>query len=191
MWKWLGVIAFVFVALVAAGYMLQAMGLVDLGGAFLRALEATPVFREHVAVYRLGLEASRTLERDRRDMIALRAELLREQEALEAERALLAQERASLDAYRAELDQRARQLDVRQSTLDAQAARIADLERLRQVYNEMRPNELAAILGEMDDDFVARILDGMDENQVARTLAEMDPARAARLSWILVGASSK
>jgi len=190
-WKWLGVIVFVVAAMVAAGYMLQAMGMVDLGDAFLSALEATPAFREHVAVYRLGLEASRTLERDRRDMLALRAELLREREAIQAERALLAQERAFLDAYRAELDQRARQLDVRQSTLDAQATRIADLQRLQEVYNGMRPKEVAAILAEMDDDFVVRILDGMDENQVARTLAEMEPARAARLSWVLVGPSSK
>lgn len=190
-WKWFGVIVFVVAALVAAGYMLQAMGLVDLSDTFLRALEATPALQEHVAVYRLGLEASRALERDRRDMIALRAEILREREAIEAERALLAEERASLDAYRAELEQRARQLDVRQSTLDAQAARIADLRRLQEVYNEMRPKEVAAILAEMDDDFVVRLLDGMDEDQVARTLAEMDPARAARLSWILVGPSSK
>lgn len=191
MLKWLGVIIFVIAALVAAGYMLQSMGLVDLNGAVLNALEATPALREHAAVYRLGLEAERTLERDRRDMIILRAELMREKEALDSERALLEVERASLDAYRAELDQRARQLDVRQGTLDAQAARIADLRRLQGLYNEMRPKEVVAILSEMDDDFVARILEGMDDDQVADTLAEMEPSRAARLSRILAGASSK
>lgn len=191
MLKWLGVIVFVVVALVAAGYMLQSMGLVDLSSALLNALEATPAFREHAAVYRLGLEAERTLERDRRDMIILRTELAREKEALESEWARLEVERASLDAYRAELEQRARQLDARQSTLDAQAARIADLRRLQELYNEMRPKEVVAILAEMDDDFVARLLSGMDDRQVADTLAEMEPNRAARLSRILAGASSK
>jgi len=55
----------------------------------------------------------------------------------------------------------------------------------------MRPDELVPIFEELEDGTVARLLAGMDDRKVAQVLAAMEPQRAAALSRLIGGVSSK
>lgn len=57
--------------------------------------------------------------------------------------------------------------------------------KLAHVYNEMKPQQAAAIMKDLDDDLSVAILQRMDESQAAKTLAAMDAEQSARLTKLL------
>lgn len=189
--KWLLIILIVLASLVLSGAMLQAMGIIDVGGWIMTRLERHPAIQTHAAIYRLGLEAEQAIAETVAAVEVREAEIEEERAALEQERAELNEEWRRLERARIELDQRARQLDVYKESLDARAARLDDLERLQSLYNTMRASDLIPILAELEDGTVARILAGMDDRKVAQVFAAMEPERAAALSRILGGVSTK
>lgn len=167
------------------------MGLIDIGPKVLKWAESIPLVREHVHIYRLGLETEEALARADEEILRVRAEL-------EQLRETAAAERAALDAYKEELEmeeallaQRGRQLAAWEASLAAQENNVRDFTRLQQVFQQMRARELVPILEELDDDVVARLILAMDERQAAQVLAAIDPARAASLSKIVGGISRK
>lgn len=189
--KWWLTIAIVLLSLIASGAMLQAMGIIDAGAWMMARLEQHPAFSAHARIYRLGLETEEAIEQERARVDELVARLEEERAAVAAERESLRKEWAAIEQERALLDQRARQLQVLQESLDARATRIADLERLQELYNGMRASELVPILAQLEDGTVARILAGMDDRKVAQVLAAMEPSRAAALSRLMGGISAK
>lgn len=191
MWKWTLVILALAASLALSVAMLDNMGVVDIRAQVLSQLEKYPAVERHLTVYRLGLEAERAIQRERRDVIFLQAELAGAQEALEKERLALESERLSLEEEWALLAQRERQLDARQMTLDAQMSRIADFERLQILYSNMRPAQLVPIIEELEDDLVARLFSGMDDRTVASVMGQLPAERAASVSRLMGGISSK
>lgn len=189
--KWSVIIALVVVAAVASVYMLDAMGVIDVGAMVIAALERNPTLEAHAAIYRRGLDVERTLLESRQELAQREQELEAERAALLGEARRLAEEWAALEQERALLDQRARQLQALEENLKAWAARLDDFERLQSLYNSMRADDLLPILAELEDGTVARILAGMDDRKVAQVLAAMEPRRAASLSRLIGGVSSK
>lgn len=57
--------------------------------------------------------------------------------------------------------------------------------KLARVYNEMKPQQAAAVMKDLDDDLSVAILQRMDESQAAKTLAAMDAEQSARLTKLL------
>lgn len=189
--KWSWIILILIAALVASVAMLDAMGVIDFGGWVMALLERHPAIEAHAAIYRMGLDVDRALEEGYQQLAQREAELEAERALLEEEKRALAQEWAALERERTLLDQRARQLQALQESLDARAQRLNDFERLQVLYNRMRPDELVPIFEELEDGTVARLLAGMDDRKVAQVLAAMEPQRAAALSRLIGGVSSK
>lgn len=171
--------------------MLQAMGIIDAGAWIMARLEQHPTFQAHAQIYRLGLETEVAIERERARTDLIAAELEEERAALAEEWERVQKEWSAIERERAQLDQRARQLQVLQENLDRRAALLDDFERLQDLYNGMRANELLPILAEMEDGTVARILAGMDDRKVSQVLAAMEPTRAAAISRLIGGISAK
>jgi len=191
MQRWSLIIGIFIVAVIASVVMLDAMGVIDVGGWLIATLERHPTIEAHAAIYRRGLEFDQALEEERNRIAQREAELEAELGRLESERRRLAEEWAAIERERALLDQRARQLDVREQNLESRVVRLGDFERLQALYNSMRADDLVPILSELEDGTVARLLAGMDDRKVAQVLSAMEPRRAAQLSRLMGGVSSK
>lgn len=191
MFKWIGVIAVLIAALLLSAVMLQEMGLFDVKQYAMDRLETIPAVADAMDLYRLGLRAEEALQEERNTIEALQTELEDTRRAMENQRQEIERLYESLARREAELDQRERQLDARAETLNAQAMRFQDLERLQAIYDTMRPKELAPIVEALEDNVIAHLFAGMSERQVAAVLAEIEPDRAARISKLMGGISSK
>ncbi len=55
-------------------------------------------------------------------------------------------------------------------------------EKLAKMYEAMKPDQAAPILGSLDPDIILEIMGRMKDRQAAKILARMDPALAAQLS---------
>lgn len=191
MLKWLLAVTILSGSLLASALMLQGMGIVDVKGMIMARLDAVPAVKSYVDVYKLGLEAERQIDRERREVSLLKAEMVRARRQLEAQKASIEQEKKDLETARSQLEQRERQLAVKEKRIKDQTQNITDFERLQALYNDIRPRDLVPILSELDDTVVARLVGGMEERRAADVLAELPADRAARISKLMGGISSK
>jgi len=65
---------------------------------------------------------------------------------------------------------------------ERQAAERKRVSKLARLYNELKPQTAAEIMGILEDDVAIAILQRMDESQASKVLGKMDPARAASLT---------
>jgi flagellar motility protein MotE (MotC chaperone) len=119
--------------------------------------------------------------------------------------AAIAAERALLDMQRAEIAERRAALDLAREQLEAEAAQLAevrdrvaalleraeaeqsqDVQRLVNLYRNMKPEEAAAIMDDLDLEVTFTVLAGMSERDAGPILAELDPVLARALSRILL-----
>ncbi len=61
-------------------------------------------------------------------------------------------------------------------------AGMSDIKRLAELYTQMKPVDVSAIVEDLDDDILIRVFARMKPRTVAKILSLMDPERAARLS---------
>lgn len=75
--------------------------------------------------------------------------------------------------------------ELEKQVKERQAAEKKRVTKLARLYDNMKPEEAAAILGDLDDDIVIDIFNRMDESKVAKILNEFDESRSARLTRIM------
>lgn len=116
--------------------------------------------------------------RRERGLLVQQSDALLEQEA----RLQIGQEKLAADA------QQLRDLKTALETLLAkvEAQQSADLDRLVNLYRNMKPKDAAGIINEMDIEISVLVLGTMPERDAAPILAGIDTARARAISKILV-----
>ncbi len=75
--------------------------------------------------------------------------------------------------------------EIEQQMKEREAAEKKRVSKLARVYNEMKPQQAAAIMRDLEDDLSVAILQLMDESQAAKTLAAMEAEQSARLTKLL------
>lgn len=187
MWR---VVLSIFLLLGIAGsvvYMLDRMELIDVELYVLERLQNIPAYADYAATYQLGLERRSAIEAQ---LAALERERLawREAESSLAEReAQLELERRRLELERLQLEQEREALRREWEALQERYTLDDNLDRLVGYYEQMSPEEVAAIAAEMSDTLLIRVLLSMSERKGARVLAHLDAERAARISSIMAG----
>jgi len=187
--RWLLVCVLLLASLLTSAWMLDAMDVIDSKDIGTSALSRIPLLEEHLAVYRLGTQAQRIIDRQEREAALMQAELAAIRKDLELERASLERERIAIASERAELEQLRLELDQRAADLSSKDHTVADFDRLQRMYAQMRPRDVAPILAELDDTVVARLLAGMAIDRAAAILSELPPERAAVVSIAIGGIS--
>lgn len=72
--------------------------------------------------------------------------------------------------------------EIEKQRKERQAAERKRVSKLARLYNELKPQTAAEILGKLEDDVAIAILQRMDESQAAKVLGKLDAARAATLT---------
>lgn len=113
---------------------------------------------------------------------------------MEVERDRIQQEREDLKTRQARIQVQEQVLTLGNKQLletverleKAQKAYIAEKDnsatKLAKMYEAMKPDQAAPILGSLDPDIILEIMGRMKDRQAAKILARMDPALAAQLS---------
>lgn len=187
MWR---VVLSIVVILGIAGsvvYMLDRMQVIDVELMVLERLQNVPAYADYASTYQLGLERRAAIEAQ---LAALERERLAWQEAeynlaereaqLELDRRMLEMERIQLEREREALQREWEALQERYTFDD-------NLDRLVGYYEQMSPEEVAAIAEEISDTLLIRVLLAMSERKGARVLAHLDAERAAKISAIIAG----
>ncbi|MEL6312487.1 MAG: hypothetical protein AAFQ60_00370 [Pseudomonadota bacterium] len=122
---------------------------------------------------------------------AVFAEIKRERELLVQQSDALLQQEARLQIGEEKLAADAQQLRDLKTALEALLAKVeeqqsADLDRLVNLYRNMKPKDAAEIINEMDIEISVLVLGSMPERDAAPILAGIDTARARAISKILV-----
>ncbi|MFO7311359.1 MAG: hypothetical protein C0P61_004795 [Bacillota bacterium] len=182
MWKTVLAVTLLLVSLVTAMVVVQIIGLWDWAGPLWARIAALPAVAPHVERYQLGEEKAALLAAREQELADRAAWLDAEMAALEEQRRQLEAQREELERQRRELVRLQEQLAVREAALreleDAAVAR----ERLRAVYEAMRPQEAARILLDLTDEEISLLLVGMSPRQAGQILAALPPDRAAQVS---------
>ncbi len=119
-------------------------------------------------------------ERVFHDMELERDRIQKEKEGLKDRRASIAVQEQVLDAARKKLMETIAHLEASQKSFVAEKDKSAG--KLAKMYEAMKPDEAAPILGSLDPDIILEIMSRMKNRQAAKILARMDPALAAQLS---------
>lgn len=171
----------------SAVYMLDRMELIDVRGYVLERMHAVPAYADHAAVYQLGLER-------RADVEAHLASLERERLAWEEAEYNLAEREAALEVATRALENERLQLEKEREALQRewealQERHILDdnLDRLVGFYEQMSPEDVAAIADEISDTLLIRILLAMTDRKGASLLSHLDAERAAKISRTMTG----
>ncbi len=122
---------------------------------------------------------------------AVFAEIKRERELLVQQSDALLQQEARVQIGQEKLAADAQQLRDLKTALEELLAKVeaqqtADVERLVNLYRNMKPKAAADIINEMDIEISVLVLGTMPERDAAPILAGLDAARARAISKILV-----
>lgn len=184
-WKTLGVTVLFLVSVAVFLLVLQATGLWDWMNPLTRRLLEWPVLAPHVEMYRLGREAWGDLQSER-------ARLAEWEKRLSVEEARLAELERALQRSQNQLELQRQQLAAWEAELTARQAALERLEderqavqRVREMYEAMRPQDAARILADMADEEVAALLIDMDPRTAANILAALPVQKAAVVSRLL------
>lgn len=177
-----GVVMLFFISIGVLFTVLQVTGLWDWFNPLTRRLAQWPVLAPHVEMYRLGRAEWGVLQDEQARLARWELELRAEAERLAEEQRQLRNAQNELDAERARLDARERELEARRAAVERLEDEHQALQRLREVYQEMRPQEAARILADMSDEEVTVLLADMDPRTVAAILAAFPADKAASVS---------
>jgi flagellar motility protein MotE (MotC chaperone) len=167
---------------------LQAVGSVDLRPLLYEVVPRLPYVGKDLSaalgvpkIYTLTPDQRRSLElQQRQDLLSEEARSLdRERRRMTALSADLAKREAENEKLRAELAKRLSEVRSDDST---GATEGANLERLLRTFDEMSPRNAAQILAKMNDDLAVSLLGRLPEDRTAQILARMEAGRAATLT---------
>lgn len=158
--------------------------LIDLRSVILNRLEKVPSIQEQVRAYKLGLLGQQAiLEKQNALELALKEVEQRRIELDERESKLNVRER-QLDRLAEEINKAQIDLDRSRQDFDKQLERLTSLERLADMYGNMKGSKAAAVLQELSPEFAATILAHMDDRSLADVLSAMDPRYASEITRI-------
>lgn len=180
-----GVSALFVVSVVVMFVVLQVTGLWNWFNPLTRRMATWPMMAPHVEMYRLGREDWRVLQSEQARLETWEIELRVEADRLAEEQRALRRAQNELDLERARLAAWEDELHARQALVERLEDEQQALERLREVYEAMRPQEAARILADLSDEEVSRILMDMDPRTAAAILAAFAADRAASVSRLL------
>ena len=115
---------------------------------------------------------------------------------LDAREAALEERAATVDIAEEEIARQMKALEEAEASLKstlsiADDAAESDVARLTAVYEQMKPEEAAALFSEMDPQFAAGFLGRMRPDAAAAVMAGLDPADAYSISVILAGRNAR
>lgn len=182
MWKTILAVTLLLFSLATLAVVGQVVGFWDWAGPLWERMSAWPALAPHVERYELGRETG--------ELLASReAHLAQWQAELEEEAAVLAAQWRELDEARWQLERREAELADWEVRLAARQAAVERLEeaaeardRLRALYEAMRPQEAARILVDLDNEEISLLLAEMSPRQAGQILAALPPERAAEVS---------
>lgn len=173
------------VSIVVLFVVLQATGLWNWLDPLTRSLTTWPVVAEHVEMYRLGRDDWRVLQNEERRLAEWEAKLTGDAQQFATEQRALRTAQNELELERQRLAAWEADLAARQAVVERLEEEYEALQRLREVYEAMRPREAARILVDMTDAEVASLLVDMDPRTAAAILAEFPVDKAAVVSRLL------
>lgn len=168
-------------------YVLDRMEVIDVQAYVLERVKDVPAYADYATVYQLGLER-------RADVEAHVAALDRERLAWEEAEHKLAEREAALQVAARALENDRHQLEKEREALDREWEALQErqtlddnLDRLVGFYEQMDPEEVAAIADEISDTLLIRVLLAMTDRRGASVLAQLDAERAAKISRTMAG----
>lgn len=150
------------------------------GGVLLVTTQLNQAAGAATALPDLAPEDYEAAERVFQDMAAERDRIQREKEDLVRMRQDVAVQEKVLEQSRQKLQAVIAELEARQTEYVQERARSAA--RLAKMYEAMKPDQAAPILGALDMEIVVEIMQQMKERPAARILAAMDAGFAAQIS---------
>lgn len=184
-WKTIGAMMLFFISIIVMFGVLQVTGLWDWLNPLVRRAATWPVLAPHAEIYRLGRTDWRVLQNEQERLATWEAALRHDADQLEQEQRALRTALNELELERARLAQWEEELVARQAAVERLEEEQQALERLRDMYESMRPQEAARILADMTDDEVAVLLADMDPRRAAAILAAFPADKAAVVSRLL------
>ncbi len=133
----------------------------------------------------LTAEATCPTPKEMLDAIAL------ERELLESQKRQLAQRKSEIELAAEKLDiETARLTDLKESIdnllASVEKSRATDVERLVNLYRNMKPKDAAGIMDELDLEVSVMVLANMTEREAAPIMAQMRPVRARAISKVIL-----
>lgn len=184
-WKWLFAIVLLAASLATAAVAGEYIGLWSVSRPLLNWATTIPAFQPHVQMYRVGRGDWQEWERRQEEQAQWEEDLKREARRLRDEWARLEAERKALEQRAEALRREEARIAARLEELEGAQRRADNLDRLREIYQAMRPEDAAAVAESLDDALLVELLETMETAQAARLLAELDPERAARLTRLV------
>lgn len=185
MWRWVLAIVILIISIGVAAWAGEYIGLWSVSRRVLDLAVTHPALAPHVEMYRVGRGDWREWERRQREQAQWEEDLRREAVRLAEEEARLAREWRELEKEREALKREEERIAARLQELQAAQEEAETLDRLREIYEAMRPADAAAVVESLDDDMVVELLQLLDARRAARILGEMSPERAAALTGLV------
>lgn len=161
---------------------LDLTGMIDIRGVMLSRLEQVPSISQQVRAFKLGtLGQEAILEKQKAFELSLREVEQRHEELDEQEYLLDARER-ELEKLAEELNRSRSELDRSLQDLEAERQKMASLQRLADMYSNMKGKEAAAVLQELSPEFTVSILAHMDDRAIANIVSAMKPDYAGEIT---------
>lgn len=171
-------------SLVVAAAAGEYIGLWSVSRPLLRWAASIPAVAPHVQMYRIGRGDWEEWQQERDALVQWQMDLEREARRLTDEWARLETERRALEAREEALRREEARIAARLEELEQAEERAATIDRLREIYEAMRPEEAAAVAEKLEDAVLLQLLTNMEPARAARLLGQLDPDRAARLTRI-------
>lgn len=184
-WKSVIAVLLLIVSIFVALFVLQVTQLWDWLNPMTRRMATWPVLAPHVEMYRVGRDRWRVAEAEREALDERQLELDGRAARLNEEQRQLASARNELELERARLTEWERQLNDRQLAVEQLEDGAEALDRLRDLYAAMRPQEAATIMSDMQEDEIAALLADMAPRQAGSILAALPRDKAAAVSRAL------
>lgn len=184
-WKTLGVTVLFITSVVVLFVVLQVIGLWDWLNPLTRHLASTPVLAPHVEMYRLGREDWRVLQDEQARLASWETELKAQADRLAEQESALKRAQDELEQAWARVAAWEAELASRQAAVERLEDEQRSLERVRELYEAMRPQEAARIMADMSDDEVARLLEDMDPRTASAILTALPVDKAVIVSRTL------
>lgn len=163
---------------------LDFTGMIDVRGAMLTRLEQVPSIQQQVRAFKLGtLGQEAILEKQRAFEVSLR-EVEQRHEELDKRESVLGAREKELETFAEELNKVRNELDKSLQDLVLERERMASLQRLADMYSNMKSKEAAAVLQGLSPDFTATILAYMDDRAIANIVSAMSPSYAGEITRI-------
>ena len=185
MLKWAFAVSLLLASILVAAATGQYLGFWNLTEPVITWALGIPGMSRHVEYYRAGRHDWEEWQARQQAMEEWERDLRREAQRLGLEWSRVEEERRTLQQRADELRREKEWLESRLAELRALEQLHMNVERLRDIYNAMRPEEAARVMERLENETVVRILTAMEPRQAGRVLGQLDPQRAAELSRLI------